>query len=75
MTCVIGVARQATTLKTATSLAIADTAYNMAMMELTAFVPTISAMSMKTARFTPLTPTLSVVTVWLLTVTLMSKGC
>jgi len=72
--CATGVARQATTLKNVTPSAIADTAYDTATTERTAFAPMIYATSLKTARSTLLTPTLSVATALLSTMTLTSKG-
>jgi len=72
--CVTGMARLATTSRNATPLAIANTVYDVAMMELTVFAPMTSAMSSKTAKSILLTPTSSAATVLLLTMTLTSKG-
>jgi len=72
--CAIGVAGQATTSKTVTVLGIAAIAHTAAMMALTVSVPMTFAMSSKTAKSIPLTPTSNVATVPLLTTTLMSKG-
>jgi len=73
--CATGAARLGTTLKNVTHLAIADTACNAAMMGLTAFAPTTYAMSLKIARFTPLTLTSKAATALPLTMTLTFKGC
>jgi len=72
--CATGVVRQVTTLKNVILSAIADIAYNAATMELTVFAPMTSAMSSKTAKSIPLTPTSSVATVLPLMMTSMSKG-
>jgi len=72
--CVTGVEGQATILKTVTALDIAATVYTVAMMVLTVSALTTFAMSLKIARFTPLTPISNVATAPLLTMTLMSKG-
>ena len=72
--CTTGVDEQATTSRTVTALGIAATAHVVAMMVLIVFALTTSAMSLKTARSTPLTPTLSVATAPLLMMILMSKG-
>jgi len=72
--CAIGVGRQATILKIATASDIATTAHAVAMMVLTVFTPTTSAMSLKTVRSILLTPTLNAAIVLPLTMTLMSKG-
>jgi len=72
--CATGVARRVITLKTATVSDIAATVHIAAMMVLTASAPMTSAMSLKTVRSILLTPTSSVATVPLLTMTLTSKG-
>jgi len=71
---VTGVAGLVTILKNDTASAIADTACDAGTTELTAFVLTTCAMSSRTVRSTPLTPTLNVATALPLTMTLMSKG-
>jgi len=72
--CATGVARLGITLKNVTYSAIADTAYNIAMMGLTAFAPMTYATSLKIARSTPLIQTSSVATALPLMMTLTSKG-
>jgi len=72
--CVIGVAGQATTSKTAIALGIAVTVHVAAIMALTVFTPITSAMSLKIAKSTLYTPTSNAATVPPLTTTLMSKG-
>ena len=61
-------------LKTVTVSDTAITAHAVAMTVPTVFAPTTFAMSLKIARFTPLTLTLSAVTALLLTMTSTSKG-
>jgi len=72
--CVIGVARLATISKSATHSVIADTAYDVAMIGLTAFAPMTYATSSKTVRSILLTLTSSAATALPLTMTLTSKG-
>jgi len=72
--CATGMVRQATTSKSATHLAIANTAYDMAMIEQTVSAPMTSAISSKTAKSILLTPTLSAATALPLTMTLTSEG-
>jgi len=72
--CATGVVGPDTTLRNVTASDTATTAHVVAMMELTAFTPMISAMRTKTVRSIPLTLTLNAATVPLLTMTLMSKG-
>jgi len=72
--CAIGAARPVTKSRSVIPLAIANTAYNAVMTEQTAFILTTCATSLKTARFTPLTPTSNVVTALPLMMTLTSKG-
>jgi len=72
--CATGAEGLAIALKIATVSDIAVIAHAIAMMALIVFVPMTSVMSSKTVRSTPLTPTLNVATVPLLTTTLTSKG-
>jgi len=72
--CATGAGRQAITSKIVTALGIAITAHIAAMMALTVSTLMISVTSPKTVKSTPLTLTLNVATVPLLTMTLTSKG-
>jgi len=73
--CAIGAVRQATTLRSATPSATADTVYNAAMTASIASALMTFAMSLRTAKSIPLTPTSNVATALLLTMTLTSEGC
>ena len=68
--CVTGIEGQATTLKTVTVSDIAATVHTAATMVLIVSAPTTFAMSLKIARFTPLTLTSNAATVLLLMMTL-----